>query len=579
MNGRSLIAGGWVAACATLGCGDKGQVEPHTPVAAASATASATASAFPVESAHSKPRLLVVIVVDQLASWTLDRYLPHLSPEGAFRYGIERGVYIERAEYEYASTFTAPGHAAIYTGQPPAVTGVVANRVYDAKRGHVAFVDDGVHRVHGSDKRTASPKALRVPTAGDQLHAATGGRAKVVSLSVKDRAAILPGGQKADMAVWYEYRQKSFTSSTFYSPTLPAWLAEQNAKHPIDALLTPWEAGDPELYQKLLGRDDAPGESDWWGWGNAFPHDPKKAKRPFYVLRGAPALTERLLELSFEAATRYQLGEDEVIDLLAISVSGVDYAGHYYGPLSWEYLDHLIRADRALGRLLDRLRERGPLSVLLTADHGIMPLPERNALGGGRLFPETLLKAANEAARAALGGGAPAEPVKTLQKPFLHLADGLSAVQRAKVLGAVRDRLKTIEGVHDLHPADEARGWRTSDDSYKRAIGLSVPDGIVGDAYLVLKNGWLIDGDEPRGFGTTHGSIWALDRGVPVVYWGPGIQPQRVKETVPQPRVAASIAAMLGVRLPNVPHEPLPQLSSGATPSASAGNRSAGAPR
>ncbi|MEZ4439021.1 MAG: alkaline phosphatase family protein [Polyangiaceae bacterium] len=496
------------------------------------------------------PRLVVAVVIDQLGSWVLERYLPHLDPEGALRRATREGVYFERSVYPYASTFTAPGHAAIFTGRPPSDTGIVANSSIDPRTGEErTSVEDEQSPVFGDETKTGSPRPLRVPTVGDALKAAHP-NAKVVALSTKDRASILPGGHRADLAVWYDYHLPGYTTSRYYADLLPEWLADYRKSHPISALLKPWVPADPQLLRAVVGEDDAEGEGDYQGLGRTFPHDPEVATKPYSVLRIFPQMTEYMLELAGALASAEQLGADDQVDLLCLSISGLDYTGHTFGPESWEYLDHFRRADRALGRLIDALDEHhGPIAVLITADHGITPTPAKNPAGGGRIYPYEVTALAKRLVPRP-------EMVRLYERPFVYLDPELSSEERAAAVAALEAGLTEHPGVHRAVGVERAAALRSSADPIDRAIGLSIAPNMPGEVYVVPAENWVVDEDHPRGGGTTHGTPWRLDREVPVIVWRGGAPPQVVTEPVSQLRVAPTLAALLGVSPPEGVVEP-----------------------
>ncbi|MBC7170829.1 MAG: alkaline phosphatase family protein, partial [Polyangiaceae bacterium] len=378
-----------------------------------------------------RPRLVIAVVFDQLAGYTLDRYESALDANGAIRTASERGVNA-RVRYPYSSTVTACGHTAIFTGVTPSENGVVTNEVYDRARGSISVFDDGEHAVIGAPGTFASPEVIRVATVADALDRATNGAARIVSVSLKDRGAIPGGGRHADAVLWYDKESGRFTTSSAYAEALPAWLVEWATANPLEASLTTWVPSDPALLARVAGTDERPGEGDYLGLGAAFPHELAASAAPRSAIRVAPQGTERLLSLAEAAVNAYQLGEDEVPDLLAISISGTDYAGHVYGPSSWEYVDHLIRADRALGALLARLEARTSIAVLITSDHGVAPLPEETRDSGrsGRIRDAEVIDVLEAAIDAALG---PGDWVDAFVEPYVYLSS-------AAELAANRDR-------------------------------------------------------------------------------------------------------------------------------------------
>jgi hypothetical protein len=230
----------------------------------------------PPSQATIAPKLVVLIVLDQLGSWVLDQQLPLLSSGSAIRRAYEDGA-SHVAEFPYASTQTAPGHASLTTGVTPAVHGIVANAVYVPDRGGRKTVDDGKHAVLGNPDRYVSPTQLRAETVADVLHRESNAKARIVGLSMKGRSAVLPVGQKANIAVFYDAVARAMTTSTYYAPKrrLPEWLRNFTKANPVEPLLQTWEPADPEWLEKHLGPDAWPGEMY-----PTFPHDPREAPNP-----------------------------------------------------------------------------------------------------------------------------------------------------------------------------------------------------------------------------------------------------------------------------------------------------------
>jgi arylsulfatase A-like enzyme len=517
---------------------------PVTPRASGTRARDATTRGWP------RPAPLVVVVVyDQLGTATLERHLPHLAPDGLIRSTMAAGSTVWNARYPYAATYTAPGHAAIFTGAAPERSGIAANKVWDRARGkRISAVDDATHPVIGREGAFASPENLRVSTVGDVLRAATADRAHVVALSLKDRSAVLPGGRRAELALWFDREARAFTTSTYYAPAVPAWVGAFAAAHPLDPSTVAWEPADPALLARVLGPDDAAGEGDWEGYGRTFPHRPGASRDPWEALLATPMAGEALLALATESARVLALGDDATPDLLAISLSNVDHVGHTFGPDSWEYLDNLVRTDRAAGAFVRALAARREVSVLITADHGAAPLAERasgTAREGARLLPAMLAERAEAACDAALG---PGTWVDAFVQPFVYLSETAEQpAHRDRAVAAVRTALAALPGVHSVRDVRDAERLRASTVPLERAVGLSLPPQPPGELFLVPAEGSVIDEEVPAGAGTSHGSPWDYDTHVPVVFAGPGVAHTTSRDVVDQRRVAATIAGLLGI--------------------------------
>jgi len=517
------------------------------------ARAPAAAPAASATTGDRAPRLVVLVVFDQLAAWVLDAHLPSLPEDGALRRARAEGAY-HVGDYPYASTETAPGHATLGTGVTPAVHGIVANAYLERGR-IVGSADDGRSAVIGAPGKFAGPGRLEAPTVGDLLVRATGDRAEVVTLSFKDRAAVFTAGRDADLAVFYDTSRGVFTTSTAYAPdgVLPAWLARYDAEHPTDALLGPWLPEDPTGYEARYGVDDYFAEASCFGGAPAFPYDSRTAPQPYEAHKCTPMATEQLFDLALATVDAMHLGEDEVPDLLVVSVSGIDYVGHAYGPQSWEYADHLARADRALARFASTLAARGPVAFVLTADHGVLPLPER--VEGEDVSTGRIPWSEIEDAVATVPGGPDVwegvVPPLAYLKPEADERPGLREAIRAAIAAAPH-----MAGVYDTR---DGAALRQSADPLERRVGESLPASVPGDLYLVPEYAYFFELPSLGEHGTHHGTPYDYDRQVPILMWGAGITREVSDAPVDQRRVATTLATLLGIDPPaGAPAVPLP---------------------
>jgi len=503
------------------------------------------------------PRLVVLVVYDQLGSWVLETHQEHLAPEGAIRWMEARGLWVERARYPYAGTFTAPGHTAIVSGVGPSESGVSSNRVWDrARRARVSSFDDGTHLVVGRTDAYAGLATLHTRTVADVL-VETSPSSRVVSLGMKDRSALPMGGHTPTVALWFDALAGGFTTSSELRAELPPWMPDFRVAHPWESYRRPWE---PLRTYEELGPDAAPGEGSY-GLDSSFPHD-ATGLTDIDAFLSLPSSNELLLALAERSITEEHLGEDDVVDFLAVSIAGTDYVGHGFGPESWEARDHLIRGERLVGRFLEALARRTELAVLLTADHGVAPLPERARLHD---LPSTagrwsaveelpLLRAQLDSALGPRDGGW----VDGWVVPYVFLVEDVrnDPALRARALDATRAHLRTRPGMGFVFDRLEAARLRESADEVERAIGLSIADDAPGDIYVLPSAGNIAD-DVPGSTGTGHGSPFDYDRDVPVLVVGPGVTRGRTTSTVAQGRVAATLAHLLGIAPPHAGHTPL----------------------
>jgi hypothetical protein len=501
---------------------------------------------------------VITVVIDQLGSDAL-RKLEPLLQGGAIAYARAHGRVLEQVVYDYAATLTAPGHAAIYTGADPRENGVTTNAMIDRATGKKrGIVDDGEHAVLAVTPPVfAGPAVLKVPTVADALKQATGGQGKVLSISIKDRSAVLPAGKQPDLALWYDAKA-GFTTSTYYAQALPEWLTAFERGHPILPEGISWEVHDPERLGLLLGPDDAPGEGDYRGFGKTFPHKLAGNPNAADLWAHTPDSTEYLLELANEAAHQLALGSDDVPDLLAISISGTDYSGHVFGPDSWEYADHLRRTDKALLQLFERLGQRSRIAVLITSDHGVAQLPERlgGPAGDKRIDAGALEKTVDAAIDAVVGAG---DWVGGYLEPYLFLTPAaLAHPSLATIRATALQALRAQPGIAAVFDTTDLDALKHSDGALEQRVLRSIDPTTSGDFFVVVGQNVVPDIGMVAGAGTTHGSVWDYDTHVPVLMWGDQVQPGKNNEPLDQTRVASTIAALLNVPPPNVPKAPLP---------------------
>ncbi len=527
-----------LAAMAFAGCPSGGGT-PKTP-AAGTQHSSPSRPAKPASA-----KLVLGIVLDQLPSSAVLRFAPHLPEDGVIRRAMERGLFQERVRYGYAGTNTAPGHASIYTGELPADHGIDRNDVFSSAGGRKQIVDDGEHSVFGVEGAFASPFRLLKPTVGDLLHAKTPA-SKVVSVSLKARAAVVSGGKSADVVTWYDPNLPGFTTSRAYADEMPAWLSQWNEANPVAERLVPWTPEKPELYQELFGDDDAPGESDWYGLGTAFPHDTAGTEKPAKTFVATPQSMEYLLDMTRTLATQFALGADEAPDLLMLSVSTTDYAGHSYGSSSWEYLDVLIKTDRALGKLVRELEATTDLAVVITSDHGGTPLAEVSLAEGkpaGRLYGDVFVEALEAKATEELGKGPWFE---AYIQPYLYLTDAAMNSEKLPRLEEIAAQYaSTASDVEMVLGSAKARQLRGSDNWLERDVANTVA--ADSTALFVVPAEWHVGTSKKGYLGTGHGTPWDTDREVSVLAFGAGVSMNRAADVTHQNRVAPTIAALLNL--------------------------------
>jgi hypothetical protein len=523
-----------------------------------------------------RPRLAVVISIDQMRADYLERFAPYFG-EGGFKRFTAQGLVFTDCHHRHGITTTGPGHATILSGVHANLHGIVANDwrlrewpgleqvncVEDRDAPLVGLAPNPARSPGGvvEAKAGRSPRHLLAGTVGDQLKLRYGARAKVFGVADKDRAAILMAGKLADGAYWTE--EGRVVTSTYYRPALPDWLTVYNAgQHAEKFFGREWtRLLDASLYDAVQGPDDAAGEARDFGFTRTFPKrvdggKPELTKDFYPAFDLTPWSNDQAADLARELIVHEQLGQDDgAPDLLAIGFSQLDRIGHGYGPDSHEVMDSVLRLDRTLAGLFKFLDEKiGPAhyTVVLTADHGVAPLPERilatsRDLAAGRVNPADE-KPVFAALDARFGAPANAERWAIRDGVCYHLNPAVLAEKNlapAVVADALRDALLN-------HPAIAAAYTRTrfADPAPLDAIGeamrLSYYPPRSGDVVFVLKPYFIIRPDS----GTTHGTPYDYDNHVLLVWFGLGVPPGKRTERVDADEIAPTLAALLGVPRP-----------------------------
>jgi hypothetical protein len=530
------------------------------------------------------------VVFDQMRADYLTRWESLFGDEGIRRLQKD-GAWFRNCHYPYAATWTAAGHASLLTGCSPRKHGIIGNDWYERASGATVSCvgSDRYQRVpargapareNGDGRpersgRGASPERLLVPSLGDVLVEATGGKARVVSLSLKDRSAVFPGGRHAAGCYWMDMATGSFVTSTYYRERLHPWVAEFNAGKPADRWFGQdwtWLRADLD-YERHSGPDDVAAEGIGVFQGRTFPHPMTggldlKVPTPLYyqALYNSPFGNELLLALAERAIAAEQLGARETADLLCVSFSSNDPIGHCWGPDSQEVLDVTLRSDRIVKELLaylDARVGRGWYVLALTSDHGVCPIPEvarGQGKDAGRIAPAVLGSQAEEFLRTRFGKeGDKARWIEATAEDWIYLdQDTLkkNGVPAADAEPALAGWLKNQTGVRTAYTRTQLTRGLPKDDAIGQAVLRSFHPGRCGDVCVVPKPYYLLSSYLT---GTTHGTPYAYDTHVPLLVYGPAIAGGTRREPVTPLAVAAIFAHVLGIKPPSDAEVPVPR--------------------
>lgn len=495
------------------------------------------------------PRLVVILVVDQMRVDYLKWYAANYSL-GLARLTRE-GAWFTEAAYPYLNTITCAGHSTIGTGSFPYRHGMILNNWYDPKTGKSPYCTDDptvteISYNHLSPVQGDSGKLLLVPAIGEQIMK-RGGRS--VALSLKPRSAVTLTGHKATAVVWFDDRGGWTTSTAFTKEPVPFLQAFIDA-NPLTADYDKvWDRSLPlSSYQ---GEDDGKGEGKVAGWTTTFPHplaEPDgKADSSYYGRwQRSPYADEYLGRMAAAAVDALKLGQGATTDFLGVSFSAVDGVGHVYGPRSHEIQDLLVRLDRTLGVLLDHLDAtvgKGNYIVGFGADHGVSEIPEQ--IGGGRVTSKSVSEAIDKVLIPALGPGTHVLSA-TYTNIYLDDVARKRLSKDASLREATLTAARSVEGVsYSFWGKDlESPAARASTDRVLRAAALSHYPGRSGDIIIAPNEKWLMSTAV-----TTHGSQYAYDQRVPVIFFGNSVRAGQYREPATPADIMPTLAAIAGVKI------------------------------
>ena len=484
-----------------------------------------------------KPKLVVVITIDQFRYDYLTRF--RASYKGGLARFLDRGAVFTNAHYEHFPTVTAVGHATILSGALPSSSGIVGNQWYDRESGkQVTSVSDDKSELFGGapGERGSSPHRLLVSTVADELRMARP-ESKAIGISSKDRSAILPVGRMANGAYWFDTNTGNFVSSSYYFKQLPDWATKFNQSRVVDQWVgKQWTATDASAAAQKPFR--------------ILPATPDKAY--YDMLDRTPFHNDLLVQFAQAAVEAEQLGADDITDVLSVSFSANDRIGHSLGPDSAQVRDVSIQSDRSLETLftyLDKKVGDGQYIAVLTADHGVAPLPEvmqQRKMPGGRIPEGAVLNAVQTALSARFGEG---RWVVGSSGPAAYLNYALIAQKKLnleEVQIAAAAAVRELPHILRVYTRSELRRGLGIDDTIDRRVRNGFNYQRASDLFVVSEPYWLFESS-----GTSHGTPHNYDSHVPVAFYGAGVKPGRYNDHVAVNDIAPTLATMLDVEMPS----------------------------
>src|SRR5688572_850267 len=481
-----------------------------------------------------KPSLVVLVTVDQFRGDYLDRFGAQFT--GGIGRMLRGGAVFTNAHHDHAITETAPGHATLLAGRFPRSTRILMNSI--------GVADTAAPLIAGGHGHGASPRRFTGTTLADWLRDANAA-SRVLSVSMKDRSAILPVGRMRTDVYWYSPDGR-FVTSKYYGDSLPEWVSSFNDRGLAQTfggkkwtLLLP-ESAYPE-------RDSVPEESA--GEGFTCPHPlPADGFDAASVIQGTPFIDEVVVSFALDGVSKLKLGTGPGTDLLAVSLSATDVIGHRFGPDSREIHDQILRVDRAIGTLIDslfKLRDSTTITIAFSADHGVGTIPE---LAPASVQPRPVRVSFTKPLSAIRAGMTAAR----LDSTMIGIDGNLVFIDRdafkaAKVnadstLDALASALRAAPGVArvDRFPKFLADSLR---DPVARRWAHQFPANVPIELIVTLTPLSTFGGNV-----ASHASGYDYDSHVPLIFYGAGVKPGRATEFVRTVDLAPTLAAIAGVK-------------------------------
>lgn len=505
-----------------------------------------------------RPRLVVGIVVDQMRWDFLYRYHSRYTSNGGFKRLMNKGFNCNNTQIPFTPTYTACGHAAIYTGSVPAINGITGNNWYDnEKQQFVYCTSDSAVSPVGSANGAAgkmSPVNLFTTTICDELKLSTNFKSKVVGISLKDRGGILAAGHSADAAYWYDSSTGEWITSTYYMKALPNWVNEFNKKKWVDQYyLKGWNT----LYPVNTYTQSTADENNYEvkTMGKNFPYNLSSfAGKNYNLILGTPYGNTLTTQFCKAAIDKEQLGSDSITDFLAISYSSTDYIGHSYGPNSIEIEDTYLRLDQELAELLDYLDARvgkDQYLLFLSADHGAAHNPrfmKDNKLPAGNVDALKLEAALNLALKAKFGADELVIGIINFQVVLnLPVIEANAKLKSDEITAWIIKYLSKLEAVSQVFSLEDLE-TTVLNSTVKNRIANGYFKKRSGQIQMVYKPQWL-EGFENGG--TTHGLWNPYDAHIPLIFYGWNIQPGSANREMYMTDIAPTLAALLKIQVPN----------------------------
>lgn len=508
-----------------------------------------------------RPKLVVGIVIDQMRWDYLYRYYNRYGNKG-FRRLLKDGMSCENTMLAHIPSYTAVGHTCIFTGSVPTIDGITGNDMIDQQTGKSFYcTEDSTVTSIGTKSKYGmeSPHNLWVTTEGDELRLATNFQSKVIGVSLKDRASILPAGRAANAAFWFDSATGRFITSSYYMKQLPSWLVNFNQENRVKTLMAgEWNTLFDINSYVMSSPDNNDYERPFFkGEDPVFPIDLSQLLKEdgFGSIKSVPMGNTLTLEMAEATINGEKLGMGDYTDFLSVSFSTPDYVGHQFGTHAIETEDTYLRLDKDLGSFLSYLDKKigkGNYTVFLTADHGAahnynLLKDHRISAGAYDLVNNKALLDSVLSTRFGVNNLVVSLDNYQVHLNYKKIADNNLNLEEVKQ--AITNCMHNLDEV--LYVIDQKNvSLSTLPDTMKKLIMNSYNSKRSGELQILLKPGYYETGPG-ESKGTTHGTWAPYDLHIPLIFMGWGIKPGHLNREVYMTDIAPTISALLHIQMPN----------------------------
>ncbi|MBN1186894.1 MAG: alkaline phosphatase family protein [Bacteroidales bacterium] len=508
-----------------------------------------------------KPKLIVGVVVQQMRYDYIQRYWEKLGEDG-FKRLINEGALCKNANYNYAFTQSASGHATIVTGTNPAVHGIISDTWYSRlKKTNMGAVSDNDYKTIGGNYNAGnvSPKNLMTSTFTDELRLASYFSSKIISISLDGPSAVLLSGHISNAAYWYDDHTGNWISSSYYMDSLPAWVNAFNQRTFADVYLErEWNTTYPiSKYLESLydGNEYEIGIKNQ----KVFPYDleslAKKGRKQgeYSILKYTPFGNMYTKDMAISAIMNEELGKDEATDVLMVSFAATEYIGNVFGPTSIEMEDAIIRLDQDIAHLLKFLDEqigKKNLLVFLTSDNGMAYNPQYLIdlnMPAGSFLPNKTIYLLQSYLRALYGTG---EWVETYMNKQIYLNRTL--IEDSKI-PLEEIQMKSAQFLLQFNTIANAVTSQTLETTnFSSGVFQKMQNSFnqerSGDILINLRPGWVEKSPDKV---SEHNSPYTYDTHVPLIFYGWKITHKSIEDFVDVADIAPTVSMLLDIPFPN----------------------------